>query len=247
MEPGVLPFLRAPCLFCPPREMSATIKDSAFDRYANMKVNEIFCSIQGESSSMGWPCIFIRLTGCNLRCTYCDTEYAFYEGTEMSAAEILEAIAQYTPRLVLVTGGEPMLQQAVHELFAALLQRGYAVSVETGGQVLLEHVDPRIHKVMDLKCPSSGMMPRNDYGNIRLLSRNDEVKFVVGDRADFEWACDTIRSHNLQDIVGTVLFSPVYGKLPYEMLARWVMDCGLNVRMQLQMHRVIWPEINRGV
>ena len=137
-----------------------------------MKVNEIFHSIQGESSFMGWPCAFIRLTACDLRCTYCDTEYAFYEGKEMSVDEILRVVDGYPTKLALVTGGEPMLQKDVHTLFRALLERDYTVCVETGGHVLLESVDPRVHKIMDLKCPSSGMAHRNNYDNIRYLMRS---------------------------------------------------------------------------
>jgi 7-carboxy-7-deazaguanine synthase len=212
-----------------------------------MKVNEIFYSIQGESSFMGWPCVFIRLTACDLRCTYCDTEYAFFEGREMSVDEILHAIEGYPTRLALVTGGEPMLQKGVHTLLDRLLDQGYTVSLETGGHVSLKEVDPRVHKIMDLKCPSSGMMEHNDYGNIKFLTRNDEVKFVVGTRADFDWACDQVRAYNLTAGVGTVLFSPVHGKLPYDQLARWVLDSALPVRLQLQLHKVIWPEIVRGV
>ena len=212
-----------------------------------MKVNEIFYSIQGESSFMGWPCVFVRLTGCNLRCSYCDSEYAFYEGKEMSIPEVLQAVAEYQARLILVTGGEPLLQKTVHDLFRELLNRDYTVCVETGGHMPVENLDARVHKIMDLKCPSSGMMQQNNYGNIGSLTRNDEVKFVVGDRADFDWACQIIRSYDLPQKAGTVLFSPVYQKLPYDLLARWVLDCGLDVRMQLQMHRVIWPNIFRGV
>jgi 7-carboxy-7-deazaguanine synthase len=212
-----------------------------------MKVNEIFYSIQGESSFMGWPCAFVRLTACDLRCTYCDTEYAFYEGTDMSLEEILRAVEAYPTRVALVTGGEPMLQKDVHGLFRSLLERGYTVCVETGGHVPLDTVDPRVHKIMDLKCPSSGMMERNHYENIRYLTRNDEVKFVIGDRADFDWACEKTIEFDLPSKVGTVLFSPVYEKLPYDRLARWVLDCGLQIRMQLQLHRVIWPNVPRGV
>ena len=212
-----------------------------------MKVNEIFHSIQGESSFMGWPCAFIRLTACDLRCTYCDTEYAFYEGKEMSVDEILRVVANYPTKLALVTGGEPLLQKHVHALFRGLLERDYTVCVETGGHVLLESVDPRVHKIMDLKCPSSGMAHRNNYDNIRYLTSNDEVKFVVGDRADFEWACRRVLEYDLPSRVRNVLFSPVYAKLPYEDLAGWVLRSGLPVRMQLQLHRVIWPEIPRGV
>jgi 7-carboxy-7-deazaguanine synthase len=212
-----------------------------------MKVNEIFYSIQGESSFTGLPCIFIRLTACDLRCTYCDTEYAFYEGVEQSVPEIVKAILIYPARLVLVTGGEPMLQPSVHDLLRELLQLGYTVCVETGGQVSLKDVDPRVHKIMDLKCPGSGMESHNHYLNIDCLTQNDEVKFVVGDRSDFEWSCSIVQTHHLTDRVGTVLFSPVCGKLPLAQLAQWILECGMPVRLQLQLHRIIWPGIERGV
>jgi len=212
-----------------------------------MKINELFYSIQGESSYMGWPCVFIRLAGCNLRCTYCDTQYAFHEGTEMSIPEILQAIDGFWTRLVLVTGGEPMLQKSVHELFAKLLERDYTVLVETGGQISLADVDARVHKIMDFKCPSSGMESHNDYGNVRYLTRNDELKFVVGDRHDFDWACEVIRRYDLASRVGTILFSPVYTRLSYADLASWVLNCGIPVRLQLQLHKIIWPDIQRGV
>ena len=212
-----------------------------------MKVNEIFYSIQGESSFMGLPFAFIRLTACNLRCTYCDTEYAFSEGNEKSVAEILEAIRVYPTRLVLVTGGEPMLQESVHDLFAELLQEGYTVCLETGGHVSLKTVDARVHKIMDIKCPGSGVENCNYLENINYLSRRDEVKFVVGDRTDFDWACSVVKAKHLIDRAGAVLFSPVYGKLPYAQLAQWVLECGLQIRLQLQLHRIIWPDINRGV
>lgn len=196
---------------------------------------------------MGLPSAFIRLSACDLRCSYCDTEYAFYEGREMSIPEIIAAMEDYPTRLVLVTGGEPMLQKAVHELLRELLDRGYTVCLETGGHVPLGGVDPRVHKIMDLKCPSSGMESHNHLENLQWLTRADEVKFVVGDQVDFDWACDAIRRYDLSSRVGTVLFSPIYGKLPYDKLARWVLDCGLPVRMQLQLHKLIWPDITRGV
>jgi 7-carboxy-7-deazaguanine synthase len=212
-----------------------------------MKINEIFYSIQGESSFAGKPCAFIRLTGCNLRCSYCDTAYAFYEGMEMAPAEILERIKAYPTRLVLVTGGEPMLQESVHELFALLLQSGHTVLLETGGQLLLADVDARVHKIVDFKCPSSGMESHNLYENASYLTRNDEVKFVVLDRNDFDWACDVIRRCDLTACVASVLFSPVFQKISLEDLARWILDCGLDVRMQIQLHKIIWPEAKRGV
>jgi 7-carboxy-7-deazaguanine synthase len=212
-----------------------------------MKVNEIFYSIQGESTFAGQPFAFIRLSGCNLRCTYCDTEQAFYEGKEMSIPEILCTIEPYPTKFVLVTGGEPMLQESVYELFRSLLDCGYTVLVETGGQVPLATVDPRVHKIVDFKCPSSGMEAHNRYENVECLTERDEVKFVVADRRDFDWGCDIIRRYHLTSRVSAVLFSPVFSKLPPVDLAEWVLQCKLPVRMQVQLHRIIWPGIQRGV
>jgi len=212
-----------------------------------MKVNELFYSIQGESSFAGLPCAFIRTTGCNLRCAWCDTQYAFHEGNDMSIPEILREIADWPTRLALVTGGEPMLQMDVHELFAALIERGYTVLLETGGHEPLADVDTRVNKIMDFKCPSSGMSDRNDYINVDCLSRNDEVKFVIADRNDFDWACGLVRKYDLITRVRTVLFSTVFGKISFAELAAWILDCGLDVRMQPQLHKIIWPGIDRGV
>jgi 7-carboxy-7-deazaguanine synthase len=212
-----------------------------------MKINEIFYSIQGESTFAGLPCVFIRLTGCNLRCVYCDSEYAFHEGKEMSVPEILRAIESFSTRLALVTGGEPMLQNQVCELLRNLLDRNYTVLLETGGQISLADVDPRVHKIMDFKCPSSGMEASNYYGNVQYLTGNDELKFVIGDRRDFEWACDVVRRYDLVSRVGSILFSPVYSKISYPDLANLVLNCSLNVRMQIQLHKIIWPDIQRGV
>ena len=212
-----------------------------------MKVKEIFFSIQGESTYAGRPFAFIRLTGCNLRCSYCDTQYAYYEGTEMSIPEIMSIIEKYPTRFALVTGGEPMLQNSVHELFKELLEREYTVLLETGGQIPLADVDPRVHKIVDFKCPSSGMDAHNFFDNANHLTTADEVKFVVADRRDFDWSCDVIRRHGLVSRVSAVLFSPVYPKLSNADLADWVMNCGMPVRLQLQLHKVIWPDIQRGV
>jgi len=212
-----------------------------------MQVSEVFYSIQGESSFAGYPCAFIRLAGCNLRCSYCDSLYALDGGREMSIPEILRAVDAFPTRLALVTGGEPMLQATVHELFRELLGRGYTVLLETGGQVSLSDVDARVHKIMDFKCPSSGMESHNDYGNVEYLTRDDEVKFVIGDRRDFDWACDIVRRYDLPSRVGTILFAPVYGKMPYEDLAGWILSGGLAVRVQLQLHKIIWPGVERGV
>jgi 7-carboxy-7-deazaguanine synthase len=212
-----------------------------------MKVNEMFYSLQGESSYMGCPCAFIRLSGCNLRCTYCDTSYAFDEGAEISISEILHEVEKFPTRLALVTGGEPMLQKSVHELFTKLLDRNYTVLLETGGQVSLAEVDPRVHKIMDFKCPSSGMEGHNDYDNIHHLTQNDELKFVVEDRNDFDWACGIVRQYDLAARVGQIHFSPVHQKIAYAELADWVLNCGIPARLQLQLHKIIWPNITRGV
>jgi len=211
-----------------------------------MRIIEIFYSIQGESTFAGKPCAFIRLAGCNLRCSYCDTEYAFSDGIEMSIPEILREIEAYPTNLALVTGGEPMLQPAVHDLFDGLLGEKYTVLVETGGHMSLASVDPRVHKIMDFKCPSSGMEGHNDYNNIGYLTSEDELKFVVSDRNDFDWACDLIRRNRKSLKVGNILFSPVHEKVKCADLARWVLSCGLDVRLQLQLHKVIWPDIKHG-
>jgi 7-carboxy-7-deazaguanine synthase len=228
---------------------TGTLLQTADRRLARraMKINEIFYSIQGESSFAGWPCAFIRLTGCNLRCTYCDTQYAFHEGAEMSIPEILQAMDALPTRLALITGGEPMLQESIHMLIAKLIEKHYTVLLETGGQVSLENVDPRVHKIMDFKCPSSGMESHNDYGNIRHLTQNDELKFVVGERSDFDWACDLIRRYDITSRVGSVIFSPVHHKISNADLAGWVLNCGIRVRLQLQLHKIIWPDKERGV
>ncbi len=196
---------------------------------------------------MGLPCAFIRLSGCDLRCTYCDTKYALNDGKEMSIPEVLQIVSAFAVRLVSVTGGEPMLQPSVHDLFAKLLQNDYTVLLETGGHISLADVDPRVHKIMDFKCPSSGMDGHNHYGNIQHLTLKDELKFVIGDRRDFDWSCDVIRRYDIASRVSAILISPVYGKLSYRDLADWVLKCGLPVRLQLQLHRIIWPDIQRGV
>ncbi len=209
-------------------------------------VNEIFHSIQGESSHMGRPCVFIRLTYCNLRCTYCDTEYAFEEGNPMTIDGILRRVELYDCRLVEVTGGEPLFQEGVHELMTALCDRGYEVLLETGGSLDISRVDPRVRRIMDLKCPSSGMVKKNRPENIAHLVRTDEVKFVIGDRKDFDWAVQTIREHGLDRRCG-VLMSVVFGVLEPVTLANWILEARIPVRFQLQMHKYIWEPAMRGV
>jgi len=212
-----------------------------------LKVNEIFYSIQGESTKAGLPCIFIRLTYCNIRCIYCDTEYAFYEGKDMTIEEILKEIKKYNCSLVEITGGEPLVQENVHELMKILSDNGYTVMLETGGSLPIENVDKRVKVIMDLKTPYSKMEKKNRYENISYLKSSDEVKFVIGSREDYDWAKDKIMEYDLLNKVEQVLFSPVFDKVENIELAKWILDDSLNVRFQLQMHKYIWHPEERGV
>ncbi len=212
----------------------------------SLVVNEIFHSIQGESSQAGFPCVFVRLTACNLRCTWCDTEYAFYEGTRMSVAEVLERVETFGCRLVEVTGGEPLLQAGAFELMAALCDRGYDVMLETSGAVSIAPVDPRVRRIVDVKCPGSGMSDRNFWGNIAELRQTDELKFVLQDRADFDWAVARIRDLDLTSRC-PLIFSPVFGELEPVLLAGWILESRVPVRMQLPMHKYVWEPLARGV
>ncbi len=208
-----------------------------------MKINEIFVSIQGESTYMGRPCLFIRTTGCNLRCNYCDTEYAFYDGRDMSVEELFEIVRESGVKLVEITGGEPLLKKDLPELLNKLLESKYEVLVETSGSMNIDKVDPRTVRVMDLKCPSSGMASKNDYSNIQRLTKIDEVKFVIADREDYDWALEKIKCYDLDRKV-TVLLSPVFDALEPVTLAEWILHDKMNVRLQLQMHKYIWgPEV----
>ncbi|MGO8803374.1 radical SAM protein [Candidatus Binatus sp.] len=212
-----------------------------------LHINEIFYSIQGESTHAGRPCVFVRLTGCNLRCKWCDTEYAFYEGRQMTIAEVAETVRGYRCELVEVTGGEPLLQEGVYPLTEAMLESGKTVMIETSGAVDAGRLDPRVIKIMDLKCPGSGECERNLWSNLEHLTGRDEIKFVVADRADYEWARDAIAARDLARRVGALLLSPVLGKLAPAALAAWILEDRLPARMQLQMHKQIWPGILRGV
>ncbi|HYQ86909.1 MAG TPA: radical SAM protein [Bacteroidota bacterium] len=209
-------------------------------------VNEIFHSIQGESSHMGRPCVFVRLTYCNIRCSYCDTEYAFYDGKEMLVDEILDAVRGFGCKLVELTGGEPLFQANVHELMTRLCEAEFEVLLETGGSLDIGKVDPRVKRIVDFKCPSSGMMKKNLWENVGHLKEMDEVKFVIGDREDYEWAKAVIQSHGI-DGRCPILMSVVFGKLEPIQLAEWVLEDKLNVRFQLQMHKYIWSPETRGV
>jgi 7-carboxy-7-deazaguanine synthase len=211
-----------------------------------MKISEIFTSIQGESSFAGLPCTFIRLTGCNLRCQYCDTSYAFEEGVELDLDQIVSRVRESGIPLTELTGGEPLLQEESYLLSSLLLNEGYTVLLETNGSLSLERVDSRVVKIMDLKCPSSGMSDQMDFTNIKYLSSKDEVKFVIGNREDFDWALKVIYDYELLTIC-KVLISPLQPKLEARTAAQWILDEKLLVRMQLQLHKIIWPAKDRGV
>jgi 7-carboxy-7-deazaguanine synthase len=212
-----------------------------------LRINEIFFSIQGESTWAGRPCAFVRLTGCDLRCSWCDTEYAFHEGRTMRVEEVAEQLLGYGCDLVEVTGGEPLLQAGVFPLIARLLDMGTTVLVETSGASDVSRLDVRAIKVMDLKCPGSGESARNLWSNLEHLTPRDEVKFVIADRADYEWAREVLRRDNLAPRVNAVLMSCVFGRLEPALLAGWILADRLPVRMQLQMHKHIWAPDARGV
>lgn len=206
-----------------------------------LRVTEIFHSIQGEADSVGWPTVFVRLTGCPMRCRYCDTAYAFYGGQWWSIAEILTEVARYQAHYVTVTGGEPLAQRNCLALLTRLCDAGYRVSLETGGGLPIGAVDARVIRVMDLKTPGSGECDRNLYDNISLLRREDQVKFVICDRADYEWAKRLLCDHRLMERC-QVLFSPSYGQLEARTLAEWILSDRLAVRLQVQLHKYLWGD-----
>lgn len=207
-----------------------------------LRVTEIFHSLQGESRTAGLPTVFVRLTGCPLRCTYCDTAYAFSGGSLRTIEEIVSEVqAHQTPR-VCVTGGEPLAQPACLLLLVALCDKGWEVSLETSGALDVSGVDPRVSTVMDLKTPGSGEVHRNRFGNVAHLKPADQVKFVVCNRDDYLWARDCVREHALADRVGEILFSPSFGELAPRDLAQWILEDRLPVRMQVQLHKIIWGE-----
>ena len=211
-----------------------------------MKINEIYQSIQGESSYVGLPCVFVRLTYCNLRCSYCDTAYAFYEGTDMELDEVLKSIEHYRCSLVEITGGEPLLQKEVFQLMDELVSLKYTVLLETGGSIDVGDVNPNVIKIMDLKCPSSGECERNNYHNLDKLQPHDELKFVIGNREDYVWSKQMLEQHRLQEGF-RVLFSTVFQKLSPRQLVEWILEDNLNVRFQLQAHKYIWDPTQKGV
>jgi 7-carboxy-7-deazaguanine synthase len=212
-----------------------------------LTINEIFYSIQGESTRTGLPCVFVRLTACDLRCAWCDTPYAFTEGRKMSIDDVVTAVERYDCPLVELTGGEPLLQPGVYALMERLLALGRTVIVETGGHISLERVPGGVVKVMDVKCPGSGESDRNLWENLSRLGTKDEVKFVVKDRADYEFARDVIARYDLAARVGALLISPVHGVMELKPLAEWMLADRLPARLQIQLHKYIWGAEVRGV
>jgi 7-carboxy-7-deazaguanine synthase len=210
-------------------------------------INEIFYSIQGESSRAGEPCVFVRLTGCGLRCVWCDTEYSFYEGVPMTIDEVMDRVATYNCKFVEITGGEPLEQALVFPLMTKLCDEKHVVFVETGGHIDISTIDKRVHRIVDLKCPGSGMEKRNLYRNMDLLTSNDEIKFVIANENDYEWAKQKVKEYDLATRCGSVLFSPVFGVLENITLSNWILRDHLPVRFQVQLHKYIWEPQTRGV
>lgn len=216
----------------------------------SLLINEVFYSIQGEGSRAGMPCIFIRLHGCKLRCSYCDTQYAIDRrkgGTPMTGAEIHAIVEEFGCTFIEFTGGEPLEQWQVFPLMQYYCDAGYTVAVETGGHIAVEACDERVIKIMDLKTPGSKMASMNFLPNLQMLQPHDEVKFVIGSREDYEWSKTMLKTHQLQNKVQSILFSPEFGKIQYREIVEWILSDHLPVRLQLQMHKFIWDPITRGV
>ena len=213
---------------------------AASEQIPRLRITEIFHSLQGETSTVGLPTVFVRLTGCPLRCQYCDTAYAFNGGEMIDMPTVLEQVAAYNARYVTVTGGEPLAQPACLPLLTALCDAGYQTSLETSGALDIGGVDPRVARIVDLKTPGSKESHRNRWENVALLTRRDQVKFVICDANDYAWARDVTDRHDLTERVGEVLFSPSYTELPAAQLAEWILRDHLRVRMQIQLHKVLW-------
>ncbi len=217
------------------------------DKPPILTVNEIYRSIQGESTWAGLPCVFVRLTFCDLRCTYCDTAYAFYEGQKMALPEIVAAVLALHCPLVEITGGEPLLQKNVLPLMTQLCDLGLTVLLETSGAHDISKVDPRVRRIMDLKTPGSGEVQRNRFANIEHLNGRDEVKFVIGSREDYLWTREQIETHRLAHRCGTVLLSPIFGRIEPRQIVEWMLEDQLPARFQLQLHKFIWAPETKGV
>jgi len=211
-----------------------------------LKINEIFYSIQGESSYTGLPCIFIRLTYCNLRCSYCDTEYAFYDGTDMTIDDILSEIKKYPTNLVMVTGGEPLIQDYCINLIQKLITKKYSVMLETSGSLKLNKIPKKVIKIVDFKCPSSNMKHKNDWSILSDIDKSDEIKFVIGNKEDYDWSKKMIKKYELNKLC-PILFSPVYNRMDIKDLSEWILADGMNVRLQSQLHKHIWGAEATGV
>ena len=205
-----------------------------------IRINEIFYSIQGESSRIGFPTVFIRLTGCPMRCTYCDTAYAFHQGNQQEIDAILNTVQQYPTKFVTVTGGEPLAQKNCLDLLNRLCDLDYEVSIETGGGIDISPVNQKVKIILDIKTPQSGEAENNFWPNLKQIKPMDEIKFVVADQEDFEWAIQTMHEHQLDQ--KKILFSPVYNQLEGELLAKWILDHGIEARLQLQLHKILWGE-----
>ena len=216
------------------------------EKVNTLRINEIFYSIQGESTYAGMPCVFVRLTHCNLRCSFCDTEYAFYEGDYNSYEEILSEIKKYKCSIVEITGGEPLVQKNVLPFMTMLCDKEYEVLIETGGHMDISIIDSRVKRIMDIKCPGSGESEKNYWENLNYITESDQIKFVISDREDYEWAKGIIEKFKIIQKC-PVLMSPNFKKLDNKKLAEWILADQLDVRFQLQMHKYIWPPDRRGV
>jgi 7-carboxy-7-deazaguanine synthase len=213
-----------------------------------LKVNEVFYSIQGESSYAGLPCVFVRLTGCNLRCSYCDTNYAYEGGKDLEIGEIIDRVTSYRCRLVEITGGEPLIQKETPHLIYRLVEKGFEVLLETNGSLDISLVDGRCIKIVDIKCPSSGQDKKNDLENLKRLSVKDEIKFVIGSREDYLYAQNIMSLINKSNLkIKPPLLSPLYNRMDPKLLAEWIVADHLDVRLQIQLHKIIWGPETRGV
>ena len=211
-----------------------------------LRITEIYRSVQGEGSHAGYPCVFVRLTGCNLRCTWCDTEYGYNGGKDLSLEQVLKEVSALNTNLVEVTGGEPLLQEETPQLVDLLLENGYTVLIETAGSIDISCVSKKAVRIVDMKCPGSGMLDKNLYKNLDLVTDKDEVKFVIKDKADFDWAVNLIKKHALESKT-QILISPVYGEMDQEKLTEWLLESGINARLQVQLHKIIWGPDKTGV